>query len=45
MIIGGQNKIEELSDLKWKILTKILDEPEKFMNEIAKVGEFAIYGN
>ena len=35
----------ELSDLKWKILTKILDEPEKIMNEIAKVGEFAIYGN
>lgn len=35
----------ELSDLKWRILTKILDEPEKVINEIEKIGEFAIYGN
>lgn len=34
----------ELSDIKWKILTKILDEPEQVMEVVAKISNPIIYG-
>lgn len=34
----------ELSDLKWKILTKILDEPNQVMEEVSKIDNPVIYG-
>ncbi len=34
----------ELSYLKWKILTKILDNPEKVMTEISQIDNLVIYG-
>lgn len=34
----------ELSDLKWKMLTKILDEPDKVMKVVSAIDNFAIYG-
>lgn len=34
----------ELSDLKWKILTKILDEPDKVMGMISGTDNLVIYG-
>lgn len=34
----------ELSDLKWRILTKILDEPEKVMDSMSKIDNPVIYG-
>lgn len=34
----------ELSDLKWKILTKILDEPEDVMGIVSEIDNLVIYG-
>lgn len=34
----------ELSDLKWKILTKILDNPDKVMEKLVKIKDPVIYG-
>lgn len=34
----------ELSDIKWKILTKILDEPDQIMEAISKIRNPVIYG-
>lgn len=34
----------ELSDIKWRILTKILDEPDQVMDRISKINNPVIYG-
>ncbi len=34
----------ELSDIKWRILTKILDEPDQIMERISKINNPVIYG-
>lgn len=47
---GGSNQYKrtavpyELSDIKWKILTKILDEPEQVMEAVSKINNPVIYG-
>ena len=35
----------ELSDLKWKILTYILDDSDKVIEAITQFGDFVLYGN
>lgn len=42
--VNTRMKPYELSDLKWKILTKILDEPERVIEKVSGIDNLVIYG-
>ncbi len=42
--VNARMKPYELSDLKWKILTKILDEPERVIEKVSGIDNLVIYG-
>ncbi len=42
--VGSRTVPFELSDIKWKILTRILDNPDKIIEEVSKLNNLIIYG-
>lgn len=42
--VGSRIVPFELSDIKWKILTRILDNPDEIIEEVSKLNNLIIYG-